>query len=135
MSIPALQRILLLGCGYTGLEVSRQARALGLQVVATTRSRARSDELEQAGATPLVREMPTFEALLPHVDPGTALIVSFPPDGHTDARLAPLAEHAFASAYVSSTGVYGATRGRIDDSTCPAPDSARNVLRVAAEET
>jgi nucleoside-diphosphate-sugar epimerase len=80
-----------------------------------------------------VLELPTYEALAPHVDESTALIVSFPPDGSSDARLAPLARRAHAGAYVSSTGVYGDTRGRIDDSTPAAPDSARNALRVAAE--
>jgi hypothetical protein len=134
MSVATLQRIVLLGCGYTGLEVARQAGALGLKVLATTRARARSPELERAGAIPLVLETPSRAALLPHLDGNTALIVSFPPDGHSDAELAGLATHAFASAYVSSTGVYGDTRGRIDDSTPAAPDSPRNALRVSAEQ-
>jgi nucleoside-diphosphate-sugar epimerase len=133
MAENALRSLLLLGCGYTGLEVARQARALGWSVAATTRSEARRAELEQAGITALVHAQPTLEALAARVDASTGLIVSFPPDGQTDARLAPLAAHAFASAYVSSTGVYGDTRGRIDDSTPPAPDSPRNALRVAAE--
>jgi nucleoside-diphosphate-sugar epimerase len=129
----ALRSLLLLGCGYTGLEVARQARALGLSVAATTRSEARRAELEKAGATALVHAQPALETLAAHVDGSTGLIVSFPPDGQTDARLVPLAARAFASAYVSSTGVYGDTRGRIDDSTPSSPDSPRNALRVAAE--
>jgi hypothetical protein len=133
MSSPTLQRIVLLGCGYTGLEVARQARALGLNVLATTRAPARTGELEGAGATPLVLETPTLDALSPHVDGGTGLIVSFPPDGHADTQLSPLAARAFACAYVSSTGVYGDTRGAIDDDTPAAPDSTRNKLRVEAE--
>ena len=133
MSVPTLERLLLLGCGYTGLELSRQARARGLSVLATTRSLARSEELEGAGAAALVLEAPTLAALAPYVDERTGLIVSFPPDGQTDALLAPLAQRAFASAYVSSTGVYGDRRGRIDDSTPVAPDAARNASRVEAE--
>jgi nucleoside-diphosphate-sugar epimerase len=128
-----LRRILLLGCGYTGLELARQARALGLSVLATTRAEARRGELEAVGATPIVLATLSCDALAPHVDASTALIVSFPPDGRADEALSPLAEQAFASAYVSSTGVYGDTRGRIDDSTEAAPDSARNQLRVEAE--
>jgi nucleoside-diphosphate-sugar epimerase len=128
-----LRRILLLGCGYTGLEVARQARALGLEVLATTRGEARRAELEAAGATPIVLATPSCAALAARVDTSTALIVSFPPDGRADAELAPLTARAYASAYVSSTGIYGDTRGRIDDSTPAAPDSARNTLRVAAE--
>jgi nucleoside-diphosphate-sugar epimerase len=134
MPDPTLQRIVLLGCGYTGLEVARQARALGLSVLATTRARSRGPELEQVGATPLVLGLPTFDELALSVDATSALIVSFPPDGQADARLAPLAARAFASAYVSSTGVYGDTRGRIDDSTPAAPDAPRNALRLSAEQ-
>jgi hypothetical protein len=129
-----LRHVVLLGCGFTGLEVLRQARALGLKVVATTRAPERSEQLAQAGALPLVLEAHHYDALAAHVDESTALIVSFPPDGQSDALLGPLARRAFASAYVSSTGVYGDTRGRIDDSTPAAPDSARNKLRVEAEQ-
>lgn len=130
----SLHTILLLGCGYTGLEVARQARVLGLRVLATTRSGSRCAELERAGAMPLVLETPTLAALNEYVNAGTGVIVSFPPDGHTDHALAALAARSFASAYVSSTGVYGDTRGVIDDATPAAPDSARNKLRVEAED-
>jgi nucleoside-diphosphate-sugar epimerase len=74
------------------------------------------------------------ESLRSQVDAKTALIVSFPPDGQTDARCAALATHAYASVYVSSTGVYGNTRGHIDDDTLAAPDSPRNQQRLTAEE-
>jgi nucleoside-diphosphate-sugar epimerase len=130
-----LRRVLLLGCGYTGLELARQARAQGLSVLATTRAEARRGELEAAGATPIVLPVPSYQVLAEHVDASTALIVTFPPDGHSDAALAALAARTFASAYVSSTGVYGDTRGRIDDSSEVAPDSARNKLRVEAEDS
>jgi len=129
-----LARVLLLGCGYTGLEVTRQARARGLDVFATTRNAQRGEELARAGATPIVLASLDAEGLAAHVDAQTALIASFPPDGQTDVRCAPLAARAYASAYVSSTGVYGNTRGHIDDQTPVAPDSARNQQRVAAEE-
>jgi nucleoside-diphosphate-sugar epimerase len=134
MADTKLTRILLLGCGYTGLEVARQARARGLQVLATTRSFQRSQELAAAGAEPIVLSTLDAESLASHVDAHSALIVSFPPDGQTDARCAALARHAYASAYVSSTGVYGSRRGHIDDSTPAAPDTPRLELRLAAEQ-
>jgi nucleoside-diphosphate-sugar epimerase len=130
---PALSRILLLGCGYTGLAVAQQARARGLEVLATTRSAQRSAELAAAGADPIVLSHLDAEGLRPYVDARTALIVSFPPDGQTDALCAPLAAHAYASVYVSSTGVYGKTRGPIDDDTPVTPDTPRNEQRLAAE--
>jgi nucleoside-diphosphate-sugar epimerase len=130
---PELVRVLLLGCGYTGLEVARQASARGLEVAATTRNAQRADELKSVGATPVVLAAMDAESLASHVDARTALIVSFPPDGHTDALCAALAARAYASVYVSSTGVYGSTHGHIDDDTPAAPDSPRNEQRVAAE--
>jgi nucleoside-diphosphate-sugar epimerase len=129
-----LGRVLLLGCGYTGLELARQARARGLEVIATTRSAERAAELHTAGATPLVVSALDETTLAPLVDDTTALIVTFPPDGQSDARCAQLALHAFASAYVSSTGVYGNLRGPIDDDTPAVPDTARARQRLAAEE-
>lgn len=129
-----LARILLLGCGYTGLEVARQARNKGLRVMATTRDEAHAEQLSEAGAAPLVLNTLSYDALAPHVDAGTGVIVTFPPDGHADAACAALARQAFATAYVSSTGVYGDIRGVVDDSTQPAPDSDRNKLRLVAEQ-
>lgn len=129
-----LARILLLGCGFTGLTVARQARARGLDVRATTRNAQRSAELASAGAAPLVLAHLDAASLASHVDAQTALIATFPPDGQTDANCAALAARAYASVYVSSTGVYGNTRGHIDDATPAAPDSPRNALRLAAEQ-
>jgi nucleoside-diphosphate-sugar epimerase len=131
---PELKRIVLLGCGYTGLEIARQARARGLEVAATTRNAQRSGEISNAGAVPIVLASLDTENLAHAVDAHTAVIVSFPPDGQTDARCAPLAARAYASAYVSSTGVYGNTHGHIDDQTPAAPDAPRNQLRLEAEE-
>lgn len=129
-----LRRVLLLGCGYTGLWVARQARAQGLSVLATTRSPAHVAAIEQVGAQALFSPVLEPHALAVHIDDTTGLIVTFPPDGESDARLAPLARIAYAAAYVSSTGVYGNRHGRIDATTPVAPDSPRTELRLSAEE-
>jgi nucleoside-diphosphate-sugar epimerase len=129
----ALERVLLLGCGYTGLELARQARARGLSVLATTRSPDHVASIEQSGARALLLPELDPAELRALVDGHCALIATFPPDGESDARFAPLASHAFASAYVSSTGVYGDTQGRIDERTALAPDSARTRQRLEAE--
>jgi hypothetical protein len=130
----SLKRLLLLGCGYTGLALTRLARSYGLTVAATTRRAEHTASLIHAGATPLLLETLSYDVLLPHVDNETALIVSYPPDGTTDVLCAPLARHAFASAYVSSTGVYGNTAGHIDDTTQVSPDTERAQQRLAAEQ-
>jgi nucleoside-diphosphate-sugar epimerase len=63
-------------------------------------------------------------------------IVTFPPDGRTDAELAPLLAKARAVSYLSTTGVYEDTEGRIDDATplplVPAPKYAAVLAAEAA---
>lgn len=63
------------------------------------------------------------------------VVVSFPPDGRTDARMAALMESARRIVYVSSTGVYGETRGRIDNETPAAPNDDTGRLRLVAEDS
>ena len=58
----------------------------------------------------------------------THVVVTFPPDGETDARVS---LRAGAITYVSSTGVYGDARGVVDDDTpvtaTPSPTAARRL--------
>ena len=71
---------------------------------------------------------------MPVVDGHTHVVVAFPPDGESDARFAPLLAGAGSITYVSTTGVYGALTGRIDDTTAlPEPtDRQRRVLDAEA---
>ncbi|MFT3925501.1 MAG: SDR family NAD(P)-dependent oxidoreductase [Myxococcales bacterium] len=131
---PPLERVLLLGCGFLGLRVLRHARARGLACVATTRNPARAEELERLGAKVLVLPQLSESSLRSEVDERTGILVSFPPDGVSDAQCAPLATRAHSSVYISSTGVYGSLTGRIDDATPPHPDSPRARGRLSAEE-
>src|SRR5690242_12995867 len=104
-----MKRLVILGYGYVGAALARTVREAGVQVVASTRSAARADEITGQGVTALVLDDEPIAQLLPHVDRDTALVVTFPPDGTSDLRLAPLAARAGASLYISSTGVYGST--------------------------
>jgi nucleoside-diphosphate-sugar epimerase len=130
---PSLARVLILGCGYTGLRLIEHARQRGLSVLATTRDPGREQQLRDRGATPLVMRELDAATLASYVNADTAIVVTFPPDGHTDARVAELARGAFAAVYVSTTGVYGKTSGPIDDETPVAPDHPRGHLRLQAE--
>lgn len=134
-----LTRLLLLGCGLLGARVLRLAQAAEdprerFDCSVTTRDASRVGELTALGARVLVMPELSFDALAHEVTAGTGLIVSFPPDGHTDARCAKLAAFAHSTVYVSSTGVYGATSGSIDGSTPAAPDSERTRRRLEAEQ-
>lgn len=127
-----LSRVLVLGTGYTGTRVALRARARGLGVLTTARREEQASALRQLGLDTLL--LPQFDAALaPHVDGGTHVVIAFPPDGHTDARVAPSLGAAGAITYVSSTGVYGALRGRIDDATPTPPASGRAATRLEAE--
>lgn len=127
MSHP-IERILILGCGYSGRAVGKLARARGLKVLAHTRDDGRALDLQQDGFDVLQRAT-LDEDIAAHVDSRTHVIIAFPPDGSTDARVAPALRTAAAISYVSSTGVYDDVRGHIDDETplpsTPSPRAAR----------
>jgi len=115
--------LLILGQGYTGSVVARLAHERGLHTVGTVRNP------DHAGRGILVAPSPSV--LAGYVTAATHVIVCFPPDGTTDAALAPLFGDAKAITYLSTTGVYGDRRGVIDDTT---PIAAAPSPRRAAEE-
>jgi nucleoside-diphosphate-sugar epimerase len=117
--------VLILGCGYAGAALARLARARGLDVVAHARSDARTTSLRDEGFEVLQRPQ-LDETIAEHVDEVTHVVIAFPPDGVTDACIAPSLTQAAAVTYVSSTGVYGEHRGIVDDTT-PLPVGAAGV--------
>lgn len=130
----ALDRVLVLGAGHAGGAVARLARSRGLAVSVTVRSPERAERLRAEGFD--VVESSALDSGVATLVDGTAhVVVAFPPDGVTDARVAPALRGAAAITYLSTTGVYGDTRGRIDDDT-PLPahptERARRVLNAEA---
>lgn len=126
-------RVLILGCGYAGGAVARLARERGLGVLATVRSEAHAHTLEQAGIG--VLQTPALDAgIAAHVDERTHVVVAFPPDGATDARIAPLLSKARAITYISSTGVYGEHTGHLDDATPLPVLSSERAARILSAE-
>jgi nucleoside-diphosphate-sugar epimerase len=130
----SFERVSILGCGYVGLRVLRLARDRGLPVTATVRSRERVAVLEQAGAHVLCSAV-LGDEIEPYLDERTRVVIAFPADADTDSRLAPRLARAHSVVYVSSTGVYGGLRGRLDDSTpLPAALDARVERLQLAEQ-
>jgi nucleoside-diphosphate-sugar epimerase len=109
--------VVVLGCGFTGAFVARRARRDGARVLATTRDAGRATELARLGAEPVVESELSSRAVREIVVPGARVLVAFPPDGVTDARIAPELERAARVVYLSSTAVYGSARGRVDERT------------------
>lgn len=129
-----IERLLVLGCGSAGTAVARLARSRGLTVLANVRSDARASALRKDGFD--VLQAAALDATIAEqVDASTHVVVAFPPDGATDARIAPSLARAAAVTYLSSTGVYGEHRGVVDDSTpVPGAPSARAAKLLAAED-
>ena len=122
----SLDDVLVLGGGYTARAVLRLANARGLQTRAVVRDAGRAKEVFDL-AEVIVR--PVFDATLAALaSEATHVVVTFPPDGETDARIS---LRAGAITYVSSTGVYGDARGVVDDDTpvtaTPSPTAARRL--------
>ncbi len=135
-SAPARTRsphLLILGGGFTGHAVARLGRSAGATVTATTRKADRADGLRAQGIDALLAPALEADAIATRVDEDTRVLVTFPPDGATDRRVAPALARAAAIAYVSSTGVYGEARGHIDDGTPANGASPRAKARLDAE--
>lgn len=122
--------LVLLGFGSVGRAVLRLST--GRRVVATTRDAARAAAIAAAGAEAVVRS-PLDADTVRTLTAGADVIVSFPPDGETDGRVAEACRGARAIAYVSSTAVYGSSTGVVDDRTPAVPDEPRAQARLDAE--
>jgi nucleoside-diphosphate-sugar epimerase len=136
------QSCLIVGCGYTGLRLARRLNQRW-SVSATARTEGAAANLAAAGIS-VVRadlDVPLAPGSLAQVADGAAIaFLSPPPDtGTTDPRL-----ENFLTAlgparpsvllYMSTTGVYGDTRGETVTEDSPlAPSNDRSRRRVAAE--
>jgi nucleoside-diphosphate-sugar epimerase len=132
-----VRRVLVLGSGYTGSRALRAARAQGVQALGSVRSVESAAPLLAEGFTIFVGAAGAGleDQIAPFVDAQTHVVVAFPPDGQSDERLAPHLAGAHSIAYISSTGVYGETRGRIDAETpLPASPDARAQRILRAEQ-
>jgi nucleoside-diphosphate-sugar epimerase len=128
-----MDSLLILGCGFTGGEVARRAITSGKHVIATTRSPDRAADLRRMGVVVHVAPGLDHASVAAIVEPGAEVLVAFAPDGHTDAEIAPALKGAGRVVYVSTTGVYGSARGRVDESTPLDPSEPRARDRIAAE--
>jgi nucleoside-diphosphate-sugar epimerase len=131
-------RVLVLGAGYTGAATARLARAAGLGVTTTVRSEDRASALRAEGFDVVVGAAlgaGVGAGVDDGIDGTTHVVIAFPPDGATEFRIAPSLARAASSVFISTTGVYGDRRGRVDDRT-PLPDApdARGARYLDAEQ-
>jgi hypothetical protein len=123
--------LLFLGYGFVASAVA--ARTVGTRrLFATTRRESRAGDMRAAGIEPIiVSDLSTTGDELP--SDGADVLASFPPDGFTDAALAPRCAGAHRIVYISSTAVYGTTAGVVDDATPARATDFRSELRLGAE--
>ena len=137
------QRCLIAGCGYTGLRLARRLQP-DWRVAALARSEAAAARLAGLGIEPVRADLdaPLAQAVLASAAQGAAIAYLVPPpeSGCSDPRL----EHFLAALgrarpavllYMSTTGVYGDTRGApVSESSPVAPSNDRARRRIAAED-
>lgn len=123
--------LLLVGVGFVAEAVAEAARPR--RVIGTTRNPAAIAGIAALGIHPLLLDDRGGLELTDDLEQAD-VVVTFPPDGESDARLAPQLERCRRIVYVSSTGVYGNTRGRIDNDTPASPDDEAGRRRLAAED-
>ena len=133
------RRALIIGCGYTGRRTARLLLARGWAVTATTRDREALADLEFHGAT-VLRFDASRDSGVGVSSTGTRILLSVPTlrsedslDDPTARIIASLDGEPNHLTYLSTTGVYGATRD-VDESTLPAPRTERQLFRAIAEE-
>lgn len=149
-----LERLLVLGAGYTGMELIRQASAAGYDVLGTSRTDARLEAIEAAGATALRWDVlnDTPDALKPWLGAHTTVVYSIPtlfeayeepPEGALARHVAPMdavlkvcvARGAARFIYLSATSVYGGHDGAwVDETTVRQPTSPYGKMRRDLED-
>jgi nucleoside-diphosphate-sugar epimerase len=125
--------VVVFGAGFTGSRVCRLAIERGASVLGVVQSEESAAALRSSGveATTLAAVRVARES----VGPETHAVVTFPPKSGVDAELAPLLAGARAVSYLSTTGVYEALEGVVDDRTpLPEPPSPKYAAVRAAED-
>ena len=146
-------RIAIVGCGYTGLRLAREATRAGYDVVGTSRSEESLAELEAEGAEAIDWDVldDGVTALSGRLGPGTAVVYSIPTlyrdyivsqsgqSRHIEpverVLEAAIAQGADRFIYLSSTSVYGDHDGAwVDEETETRPTSPYGKMRRDIEE-
>ncbi|MDQ6664621.1 MAG: NAD-dependent epimerase/dehydratase family protein [Acidobacteriota bacterium] len=142
-----MDRVLILGCGFTGCRLARSLLARNIGLTVTTRNPSRLQWIADAGGEVLALDLSNHESagrLRQAVRSETRVLHSIPPVPTPAGVIDPtprllhalhaLERRASRIVYLSTTGVYGAAR-EVDEHTLPAPRTGRETLRVSAEQS
>lgn len=124
------ETLVFLGVGQVARAVARWTPE-HWRMVGTTRDASRHEALWRLRIEPVAWE--DWAHAVSDVMPSACVLVSFPPDGHTDRGIVEATCNARRVVYLSSTGVYGQITGRVDDTTPVAAADPRAARRIEAE--
>lgn len=108
---PMKDKVILFGVGNVAFHVAKLLSD-SFTIYGTTRKNERVPLLESRGIKPLLVESGLADSDLVN---GANVLVSFPPDGVTDAAWSAQCTTARSIIYISSTAVYGKTKGEINE--------------------
>jgi nucleoside-diphosphate-sugar epimerase len=120
-----VERLLFLGVGTIASAVRRALPHL--PAAGTTRA---APDQRFAAIRPIAAH---DRAAIRAAAPGASVVISFPPDGHSDRTWSELVAGAASIAYLSSTAVYPANAGLVTEASAVAAHGERAVLRLTAE--
>lgn len=133
--------VLIVGCGYVGLEVAKLLRAENIEVMAVTHSESKQTIFSKLGMQSCYADLDVASSLnaLPTEIETLFYFAPPPPNGHIDTRmqnfLAKFNAKPRKAILISTTGVYGNCNGDwIDESRELNPQSNRAKRRVNAEQ-
>jgi nucleoside-diphosphate-sugar epimerase len=136
------RHVLIVGCGYVGVRLAHQLRdTYDVSAIVRTQEKVRALESQGISAVALDLDRVRLGAHIPERLEQAAIFYLAPPpsQGESDLRLDRFLQLATVPpasfVYVSTTGVYGDTKGAlVDESTPVAPLTERARRRVSAEE-
>jgi nucleoside-diphosphate-sugar epimerase len=135
-------KMLVFGFGYTASHVSSLLRRKRYEVAATVRTRAKADELDQAGITARVYSSDHADAqIVEDIRSSDAILISVPPNENGDPVLRSFAGQIAQAqnlrwlGYLSTVGVYGDHAGNwVDEKTPTTTENGRLLDRTTAEK-
>lgn len=136
-------RVMIFGCGYSGMAIAKAFQAAGAEVAGTARSAEKTDIISAAGIAPFLFDGSAFaDDILSWMGSVTHLIQSIPPGREGDpllklvsGRLSALFPKLEWIGYLSTVGVYGDHGGGwVTEETPGSPILGRSIERVDTEE-